>query len=66
MLATYLLRMCNINLKTRIAGSSSRPQLPSFEILKFQRDSKALVWFSLCLSLFLELRDNGVVKNLQF
>ena len=26
MLATYLLRMCNINLKTRIAGSSSRPQ----------------------------------------
>ena len=25
-----------------------------------------LVWFSLCSSLFWELRDNGVVKNLQF
>ena len=25
-----------------------------------------LFWFSLCLSLFWELRDNGVVKNLQF
>lgn len=25
-----------------------------------------LVWFSLCSSLFRELRDNGVVKNLQF
>ena len=25
-----------------------------------------LVWFSLCLSLFSELRNNGVLKKLQF
>ena len=25
-----------------------------------------LVWFFLCSSLFWELRDNGVLKNLQF
>ena len=34
--------------------------------LRFLHIFLYLVWFSLCLSLFWQLRDNGVVENLQF
>ena len=40
-------------------NSNMNPRLPGYiSILQ--------VWFSICSSLFWELRDNGVVKNLQF
>ena len=52
MLAVEVAHFRYINIVTR---------LPSFLIIFLY-----LVWFSLCLSLFWELRDNGVVWNLQF
>ena len=45
-------------------------QVRYMKILKWLRGFPViflyLVWFSLCSSLFWELRGNGVVKNLQF
>ena len=52
----------------RVSNKSDKQ--PTFDILTWLQGFLViflyLVWFSLCSSLFWELRDNGVVKNLQF
>ena len=53
-----------------LSGTTARVRYTCFRILTWLPDFLVVflysVWFSLCPSLFCELRGNGVVKNLQF